>query len=84
MPNHKSCKKRVKTSEKERLVNRAYRSHLRVVLKEAQGVTNKEEAVKKLKEVTAELDKAASRGLIHKKNANRNKSRIARRFNKLS
>jgi len=76
--------KRVKTSEKERLLNRAIRSRLRAVIKEAEAATSKEEAARKLKEATIELDKAACRGLIHKKNAARNKSRLARRVNKLS
>ena len=84
MPNHKSCKKRVKTSEKERTRNRAVRSQLRSVIKEVQTASEKEEAVKKLKEVTVLLDKAASQGLIHKKNADRNKSRLTRKVNKLS
>ncbi len=76
--------KRVKTSEKERLLNKAIRSRLRAVIKETETATSKEEAAKKLKEATTELDKAASRGLIHKNNAARNKSRLARRVNKLS
>jgi len=84
LPNHKSCKKRVKTSEKDRTRNRAVRSQLRSVIKEVQTASVKEEAVKKLKEVTVLLDKAASQGLIHKKNADRNKSRLTRKVNKLS
>ena len=84
MPNHKSCKKRVKTSEKDRVRNRAVRSQLRSVIKEVQTSEVKEEAVKKLKEVTVLLDKAATQGLIHKKNADRNKSRLTRKVNKLS
>ncbi|MBN1212453.1 MAG: 30S ribosomal protein S20 [candidate division Zixibacteria bacterium] len=84
MPSHKSCKKRVKTSEKERVRNRAVRSQLRSVLKDVQTASVKEEAVQKLKEATILLDKAASRGLIHKKNADRNKSRLTRKVNKLS
>lgn len=77
MPNHKSCEKRIKTSLKERERNRAFRSRLRAALKDVRSATNKDEAMKKLKEATTVLDKAASYGLIHWKNADRNKSRLS-------
>jgi len=47
LPNHKSCAKRMKTSEKERIRNRAFRTTLRVAIKELRSETNKEEATKK-------------------------------------
>ncbi len=77
MPNHKSCAKRVKISEAARLRNRALRTRLRAAVKDVRNETNKEEAVKKLKTASITLDKAASYKLIHKKNASRNKSRLA-------
>lgn len=83
MPNHKSCAKRVKTSEAERLRNRALRTTLRSAIKEVRTETNKEEAIKKLKVACTTLDKAASYRLIHKKNAARNKSRLAHFVQKL-
>lgn len=78
MPSHKSCKKRMKTSENERLRNRGYRSVLRRAVKELRETTNKDEALKQLVGVTSLFDRAASYGLIHKKNADRNKSRLTR------
>lgn len=84
MPNHKSCEKRMKQSENNRQRNRAYRSRLRAALKDVRTETNKEEAAKKLKTAGQILDKAASYGLIHKKNAARNKSRLTLYVNKLS
>lgn len=83
MPQHKSCKKRMKTSDKERLRNRGYRSVLRNAIKELRSSTNKEEASSKYLSVTSLLDKAAGYGLIHKKNASRNKSRLAQFVSKL-
>ena len=74
----------MKQSEESRLRNRAYRTHLRAVLKDVRTETNKEEALKKLKTASQVLDKAASYGLIHKKNAARNKSRLTLYVNKLS
>ena len=84
MPNHKSCEKRVKTSLKERERNRAFRSRLRAALKDVRSATNKDEAHKKLKDATVILDKAASYGLIHRKNADRNKSRLSQFVQKLA
>ncbi len=83
MPNHKSCAKRMKTSEKERIRNRAFRTTLRVAIKELRSETNKEEATKKYHSVAQILDKAASYHLIHRKNADRNKSRLAHFVNRL-
>ncbi|MCK4462237.1 MAG: 30S ribosomal protein S20 [candidate division Zixibacteria bacterium] len=78
MPTHKSCKKRVKTSTAARIRNRATGSHLRASIRELRAMTDKTEATAKLKEVTTLLDQAAGTNLIHKNNANRNKSRLTR------
>jgi small subunit ribosomal protein S20 len=83
LPSHKSNFKRMKTSAKERERNRAYRSRLRAALKDVRAVQSKDEAAAKLKEAFRLLDRAASRGLIHKSNADRNKSRLALAINKL-
>ena len=78
MPTHKSCKKRVKTSDEQRIRNRGKRSILRTSIRELRAMTSKEDATAKLKEVSVLLDKAAGTNLIHKSNANRNKSRLTR------
>jgi small subunit ribosomal protein S20 len=83
LPSHKSNFKRMKTSAKERERNRAYRSRLRAAVKEVRLVQSKDEAAAKLKEAFKLLDKAASRGLIHRSTAARNKSRLALAINKL-
>lgn len=84
MPNHKSCLKRMRTSEKSRVRNRAYRSHLRSLIKDVRTETNKEEAQKKLQAAVVVLDKAAGRHLLHPKNVDRVKSRLALHVNKMS
>jgi small subunit ribosomal protein S20 len=83
LPTHKSCAKRMRTSDEQRLRNRSLRSQLRAAVKELRGETNKEEATKKYRDVTSLLDKAAGSHLIHKKNADRNKARLAQVVNKL-
>lgn len=77
MPNHKSCAKRMKTSEKARLANRAYRSQLRAAIKAVRTETDKEQATKAFHAASIVIDKAASKRLIPKKRAARNKSRLA-------
>ncbi len=74
---HKSCVKRMKTSAKHRERNRARRSRLRAAIKDLRQQTKKDEALKLYRQVTRLLDRAASDGLIHRKKADRNKSRLA-------
>ncbi|WP_162955099.1 30S ribosomal protein S20, partial [Pseudomonas aeruginosa] len=45
---------------------------------------NKEEAVSALRTASRKLDKAVSKGVLHKKNAANKKSGLAARVNKLS
>jgi small subunit ribosomal protein S20 len=83
LPNHKSCAKRMKTSEESRLRNRAFRSQLRQAIKEIRSETGREEAARKLKIAIPLIDRAAGKGLIHKRNAARNKSRLSHFVSKL-
>ena len=83
MPSHKSCFKRMRISEDERARNRSSRSHLRQAIKDVRTETNREEALKKLKAATSVIDRAAGKGLIHKRTASRNKSRLALHVAKL-
>ena len=74
----------MKTSAAERERNRGYRSRLRTAVRELRGMTDKEAASKKYRDVAGLLDKAAARHLIHKRNADRNKARLARFVSRLS
>ena len=77
MPHHKSCKKRMRQSVKQRTRNRAYRGELRSAIRELRA-SEGEDLSAKYREVTSLLDRAASRGLIHKRAADRYKSRLAK------
>ena len=83
MPIHKSCVKRMRSSAKERERNRAKRSRLRAAIKTLRLESKKDEAIKHFREVSRLLDKAAVDGLIHRRNADRNKSRLATFVNRL-
>jgi small subunit ribosomal protein S20 len=73
----------MKTSQEERARNRAFRSRLREAIKDVRSETNRDEAAKKLKATTSIIDKAAGAGLIHKRTAARNKSRLSQYVAKL-
>ena len=83
MPNHKSCEKRMRSSEASRQRNRAFRSRMRAAIKDVRNENNKEEALKKFRVAAGLLDQASAKHLIHRKNADRNKSRLAAVVNKL-
>ena len=75
MPNIASAKKNLRKSLAAAIRNRAQRSELRTALKKAKTA----EASPEMKEAaTRLLDRAARKGLIHKNNAARHKSQLAR------
>lgn len=87
MPNIKSAIKRVKTSNKRYAKNMSQKSALRTAIKTFEkAVENKDLEVAKstLLNAIKKLDKAASKGLIHKNNAARKISRLTQKFNKMS
>ncbi|MEK3881647.1 30S ribosomal protein S20 [Paenibacillus sp. PL2-23] len=87
MPNIKSAIKRVKTSEKRRALNASQKSALRSAVKTAdQAIAGTDVEAAKAALITAskKLDKAVTKGLIHKNAAARKKSRLAKRLNALS
>lgn len=82
MANTRSARKRIKTSEKRRLRNRAVRSQVRSVIKTARAVepTQGAEGRAAIQDAIRSLDKAVTRGVIHRNTAARRKSSLARRL----
>ena len=82
MPAHKSAIKRIRQAQKNRLRNVSAKSALKSVRKEFLELlaSHKGEAEKKIPQLQATIDKAAKRGIIHRKKANRWKSRILHQF----
>jgi small subunit ribosomal protein S20 len=79
--NIKSQKKRILTNEKARLRNKAVKSELRTVVrgfKEALASGDAEKAQAALALASKKLDKAVSKGVIHKNQAANRKSAIAK------
>jgi small subunit ribosomal protein S20 len=84
MPQHKSAKKRVKTSLRKKERNKVYRTKLKNVVKKVREEDVQETAVKSLTEATVLLDKLVSKGIIHKNKAANQKSKLAKAVNKLA
>ena len=87
MPNHKSAEKRVRQSERRRVVNRHNRTKLRTSLKNLRsaldGKDNKEIGAL-LPKTVSEIDKAVQKGVLHRNAAARHKSRLTARANQAS
>ncbi|CAM2057757.1 30S ribosomal protein S20 [Desulfovibrionales bacterium] len=86
MANHKSAVKRYRQSLKARARNRAVKTRIKNVLKTvriAVETKNKDYAVTALQKAMAMLDKAATKKIIHWKNAARRISRLSYVVNKL-
>ena len=84
MANIKSQIKRVKTNEKRRMRNKSVRSSVRTAVRkfrEAVEAGNTEEAATLQRAASRALDKAASKGVIHKNQAANRKSAMAKRIN---
>ena len=87
MANIKSQMKRNRTNERRRLRNQSVKSSLRTAIRrfrEAAQSGDKEKAAELLTATSRKLDKAASKGVIHKNQAANKKSALARAYNKIS
>jgi len=86
LPNIKSAEKRVKISAANRAVNISRRTALKTALKKVQtSITSGDIAASQANLLSAikKLDEAVSKGLIHKNQAARRKSRLTKKFNQL-
>ncbi|MEF9969125.1 MAG: 30S ribosomal protein S20 [Ruthenibacterium sp.] len=86
MPNIKSQKDRVIQSQKEAAHNKAIKSNLKTVVKKADaaisaGAADKNDTVKV---AVVAIDKAASKGVLHKNTASRKVARLAKAAYKAS
>lgn len=83
MANHKSAKKRIRSNEKKRVMNKLTTSKIKTTMKKVLSTKNLEDAEKNYKEAVALLDKSATRGRIHTNNASRKKSQLTKHLNSL-
>ncbi|WP_129673531.1 30S ribosomal protein S20 [Candidatus Chloroploca sp. Khr17] len=82
MANTQSAKKRIRSNARKHERNTVYRSRVKTMVKKAEmsifSGTPDEEAVR---DAISTLDKAAVKGIIHKNNAARRKSRLMKKLN---
>ena len=86
MANIKSQIKRVKTNAKRTERNRAHKSELRTFIRKFRAAVesgNAEESAVALRDASRKLDKAVSKGVIHKNQAANKKSAMAKAVSKL-
>ncbi len=85
MANIKSAIKRIRVAEFKRLRNRPVRSSLKTFVGKARRLIDSgqiEDGTRAVVTAISALDKAASKGIIHRNNAARRKSRLMARLNK--
>lgn len=86
MANTKSAIKQMRQNEKRRARNRMVRSRMRTFARKASGVItagSKDDAAEAVRLAISEIDKAAQKGIIHRNNAARRKSRLMKHLNAL-
>ena len=86
MANIKSQKKRILTNEKARLRNKSYKSELKTHIRKVEAADesgNKEAATETLRNASRKLDKAVSKGVLHKNTAANKKSGLAKKVAKI-
>ncbi len=86
MANMKNAKKKIKTIAKEKKLNNTYRSSMRTAMKNVEKMVaenNKEKAIDALNTAIKRIDKAGSKGIVHKNYVARNKSRLTKKVNEM-
>ena len=85
MPNNPAAAKRMRQEQKRRLHNRSVKSIVKTqVTKARQAIVSDasaEDAAEAVRAAASELDRAAKKGVIHRNNAARRKSRLMRQLN---
>jgi small subunit ribosomal protein S20 len=86
MANIKSAIKRVEVNNKKRAQNGAQKASMRSVIKRVEKLVEENDAENAkitLQTAKKEIDKAVQKGIIHRNNGNRQKSRLAQKVNEL-
>ncbi len=86
MANIKSAKKRILTSEKKAAANKAVKSSVKTAVKKVHAAVeagDRNAADEVLKNATSTIEKAASKGVLHKNNAANKVSKLAKAVSKM-
>jgi len=78
LANHKSALKRARQNEERRLRNKAVKSRVKHAVKTVRTAAASGDAAEPLQQAQSTIDKAAKKGVIHRRAAARKISRLAR------
>ncbi len=86
MPNNAAAEKRMRQEQKRRLHNRSIKSIVKTEVTKARqsiatSAVDAEAAAEAVRVAVSELDRAAKKGVIHRNNAARRKSRLMKQLN---
>ncbi len=86
MPNNSAAEKRMRQEVKRRAHNRSVKSEVKTEITKARQAiatpsVSAESTVEAVRAAVSELDRAAKKGVIHKNNAARRKSRLMKQLN---
>lgn len=84
MPNHKSSEKRVRQSEKRRVINRSHRTKVRTYIKKMRSALesgSQKDVEQILPQTISVIDKSVQKGVLHANAAARYKSRLTVKAN---
>jgi small subunit ribosomal protein S20 len=82
MPNNAAARKRMRQEQKRRLHNRSIKSLVKTqITKARQAIAVDADAEAAVRVAISELDRAAKKGVIHRNNAARRKSRLMKQLN---
>ena len=87
MANHKSALKRARQSEVRRIRNKSYKTQVKKAIREVRTAVadnSSEQAQQNFINTVSILQKIASKGVIHRNQASRKISRLARQINQIT
>jgi small subunit ribosomal protein S20 len=87
LANHKSAFKRARQNEVRRIRNKSVKTRIKNIVKDVRlsvSESSKEEALKKLDTAKSNIDRAAQKGVIHKRAASRKISRLSKLVNTIA
>jgi small subunit ribosomal protein S20 len=80
LANLHSAQKRIRSNERKRVQNRIIRSRARTAIHTARTSLAESNGMEAVKKAASELDRAVTKGVIHKNNAARRKSRLMKQL----
>jgi small subunit ribosomal protein S20 len=83
MASHKSAKKRIRTSERRRVINKRNDSKIKTLTKKTLASNDKNEIEKLYKEAISVIDKNTIKGNLPRNTAARKKSALSKHLNKV-